>query len=148
MTGMSLFAAEYVPSPWEPIADQVALFEKTDGAEGNEFAGGPCIILWTIGAKSRTVRKTPLIRVERDGSYVVIGSLGGAPDHPNWVHNLRTESRCLIQDGAVVHELAARELDGDDKREWWGRATQIWPDYDNYQSSTDRIIPLFILSPA
>jgi deazaflavin-dependent oxidoreductase (nitroreductase family) len=148
MTDMSLFDAEYVPSPWEPIADQVALFESTDGREGNEFAGGPCIILWTIGAKSGTVRKTPLIRVENDGSYVVIGSMGGAPDHPNWVHNLRAEPRCRVQDGAVLHELTAEELDGDDKREWWARATQVWPDYDNYQASTERVIPLFLLSPA
>ena len=142
-----MFDAEYVPSPWEPIADQVALFEATDGREGNEFMGGPCVILTSIGAKTGTLRKTPLIRVEKDGRYVVIGSMGGAPSHPNWVHNLRANPRCRIQDGAVVHELTARELDGDEKAQWWQYANLIWPDYDKYQASTERVIPLFLLEP-
>ena len=142
-----MFDAAYMPSPWQPIADQVALFEATDGREGNDFMGGPCIILTTIGAKSRTVRKTPLIRVERDGRYVVIGSMGGAPTHPNWVHNLRAEPRCRLQDGAVVHELNARELHGDEKAQWWRLAATVWPDYDKYQASTEREIPLFLLEP-
>jgi deazaflavin-dependent oxidoreductase (nitroreductase family) len=140
-----LFDAEYVPSPWGPVADQVALFEATDGREGNDFMGGPCIILTSIGAKTGTVRKTPLIRVEKDGRYVVIGSMGGAPTHPSWVHNLRAQPRCRIQDGAVVHELTARELDGDEKAQWWQYATITWPAYETYQASTERVIPLFLL---
>lgn len=142
-----MFDAEYVPSPWQPIADQVALYEATDGLEGNEFMGGPCIVLTTIGAKTGTLRKTPLIRVEQDGRYVVIGSLGGAPSHPQWVHNLRAESRCRLQDGPIVHDLTARELQGEHKQQWWQHATEIWPDYDKYQASTDREIPLFLLEP-
>lgn len=142
-----MFDAEYAPSPWGPIADQVALFEATNGREGNEFMGGPCVILTSIGAKSGTVRKTPLIRLEKDGRYVVIGSMGGAPSHPNWVHNLRAHPRCRIQDGADVLELSARELAGDEKAQWWQYATITWPDYDTYQSSTERVIPLFLLEP-
>lgn len=142
-----MFDADYTPSPWQPIADQVALFEATDGAEGNEFMGGPCIILTTVGAKSGSLRKTPLIRVEEGGRYVVIGSMGGAPTHPQWVHNLRAQPRCRLQDGPVVHELTAHEPQGEVKQRWWQHATKTWPDYDTYQTSTEREIPLFLLEP-
>jgi F420H(2)-dependent quinone reductase len=141
------FDAEYVPSPWEPIADQVALYEKTGGAEGGDFMGGPCIILTTIGAKTGKLRKTPLIRVEKDGSYAVVGSMGGAPDDPVWTSNLRANSQCRIQDGPDVHELTCHEVTGEEKTAWWAEATAVWPAYDDYQAKTDRVIPLFVLAP-
>jgi deazaflavin-dependent oxidoreductase (nitroreductase family) len=141
------FDAEYEPSPWEPIAEQVELYERTGGAEGADFMGGPCIILTSIGAKSGKLRKTPLIRVTDGTSYVVIGSMGGAPTNPQWVHNLRAEPAVQLQDGPTVHELVAREVDGDEKATWWRLATEVWPDYDTYQSSTERVIPLFVLEP-
>lgn len=142
-----IFDAEYEPSPWEPVAQQVADYERTNGEEGSEFMGGTCIILTTIGAKSRKVRKTPLIRVTKDGNYVAIGSMGGAPDHPQWVHNLRVTPKAKVQDMATVKEYAVEELTGDDKATWWKTATAVWPDYDEYQASTDRVIPLFLLTP-
>jgi deazaflavin-dependent oxidoreductase (nitroreductase family) len=138
---------EYEPSPWEPIAEQVELFERTDGAEGAEFMGGPCIILTTKGAKTGKLRKTPLIRVTDGTSYVVIGSMGGAPDHPQWVHNLRAHPVAELQDGPVRRDYAVREVEGDEKATWWTLATGVWPDYDTYQSSTERVIPLFVLDP-
>ncbi|MGB8652154.1 MAG: nitroreductase family deazaflavin-dependent oxidoreductase [Mycobacteriales bacterium] len=138
---------EYAPSAWEPVAEQVRLFEQTDGAEGAEFMGGPCIILTTLGARSGKLRKTPLIRVEKDGTYVVIGSMGGAPADPQWTHNLRAHPRADLQDGPVVHELVAREAHGEEKAMWWSIATQVWPDYDTYQAATERVIPLFVLEP-
>lgn len=138
---------EYEPSPWEPIAEQVELFERTDGAEGAEFMGGPCIILTTKGAKTGKLRKTPLIRVTDGTSYVVVGSMGGAPDHPQWVHNLRAHPVAELQDGPVRRDYAVREVEGDEKATWWTLATGVWPDYDTYQSSTERIIPLFVLDP-
>jgi deazaflavin-dependent oxidoreductase (nitroreductase family) len=141
------FDAEYEPSPWEPIAEQVELYERTGGAEGADFMGGPCIILTSVGAKSAKLRKTPLIRVTDGTSYVVIGSMGGAPTNPQWVHNLRAEPAVQLQDGPTVHELVAREVDGDEKATWWRLATEVWPDYDTYQSSTERVIPLFVLEP-
>jgi len=141
------FDAEYEPSPWEPIAEQVELYERTGGAEGNDFMGGPCIILTSVGAKSGKLRKTPLIRVTDGTSYVVIGSMGGAPTNPQWVHNLRANSAVQLQDGPTVYELIAREVEGDEKATWWRLATEVWPDYDTYQSSTDRVIPLFVLEP-
>src|SRR3954454_19481612 len=110
---------KYEPSAWAPVAEQVEAYERTGGAEGREWNGGICIILSTIGAKSGKVRKTPLMRVEHEGSYAVVGSMGGAPQHPSWVHNLRANPACRIQDESVVHELTAREVEGDEKAEWW-----------------------------
>lgn len=138
---------EYEPSPWEPIAEQVELYERTGGAEGAEFMGGPCIILTTRGARSGKLRKTPLIRVTDGTSYAVIGSMGGAPDHPQWVHNLRAHDLAELQDGAARRDYRVREATGDDKAAWWARATEVWPDYDGYQAATERVIPLFVLDP-
>jgi len=138
---------DYEPSPWEPIAEQVALFESTDGADGNEFMGGPCIILTSLGAKSQKLRKTPLIRVTDGTSYVVVGSMGGAPTAPEWVHNLRANPHVELQDGAERRDYDAHQAEGDEKARWWTVAAQVWPDYDKYQASTDRVIPLFVLDP-
>ena len=144
---MTTFDGEYEPSPWEPIADQVELYERTGGAEGAEFMGGRCIILTTKGARTGRLRKTPLIQITDGTNYVVIGSMGGAPTNPQWVHNLRAEPRAQLQDGAVVREYTAREVEGAEKAEWWRLATSVWPDYDRYQESTSRTIPLFVLEP-
>ena len=149
MNSMSPFDAEYEPSPWGPIADEVALYERTDGSEPSAIVGDAWVILWTIGAKSGKVRKTPLVRVaDGNGTYAVVGSQGGAPRHPQWVHNLRANPVARIQDGAEVHDLAAREVDGEEKGTWWIRATAVWPAYDTYQANTERSIPLFVLDPA
>jgi len=146
---MSAWDAEYEPSPWEPIADEVALYERTGGTEPSSLVGDHWIVLWTIGAKSGNVRKTPLVRVtDGEGRYAVIGSQGGAPTNPNWVHNLRANPVARLQDGADVHDLAVREVDGDEKATWWRRAVEVWPGYDDYQAATDRRIPLFVLEPA
>ena len=138
----------YEPSPWEPIADQVADYERTDGEEGAEFMGGPCIILTTKGARSGNLRKTPLIRVTDGTSYVVIGSMGGAPNSPQWVTNLRANPLVELQDRAERHDYLAREVTGHEKATWWSLATEVWPAYDEYQTKTERIIPLFVLDPA
>lgn len=142
-----MWDAEYVPSPWQPVAAQVADYERTNGQEGGEFMGGPCIVLTTVGARTGKLRKTPLIRVTDGQSYAVIGSMGGAPTHPQWVHNLRATPRARLQDGADVGEYAVREATGRERAQWWNRATEVWPDYDDYQSTTDRQIPLFVLEP-
>ena len=140
--------ADYAPSPWEPIAEHVEQYLSTNGEEGGIWEGAPCIILTTTGAKSGNLRRTPLIRVRVQDSYVVIGSMGGAPNNPNWVHNLRANSGVMINDMADQHELVARETTGDEKAALWAEATKVWPDYDTYQASTERVIPLFILEPA
>jgi len=139
---------DYVPSAWEPVADQVALYEKTGGAEGREFLGGTCIILTTLGNKSGKLRKTPLMRVEHDGHYAVVASLGGASDHPVWYHNVVGHPLVMLQDGPVRKDYTAREATGDEKAVWWERAVAAYPAYADYQASTERVIPLFVLDPA
>jgi deazaflavin-dependent oxidoreductase (nitroreductase family) len=146
---MSAFDAEYEPSPWDAIADEVALYERTQGAEPSQLVGQEWIILWTLGAKSGKVRKTPLVRVtDGEGSYAVIGSMGGAPTHPQWVHNVRANPLARLQDGGALVDFAVREVSGEEKATWWARATEVWPSYDDYQAATERDIPLFVLDPA
>lgn len=145
---MSAFDGEYQPSPWDPIAEEVARYEDSNGTEASGLVGDQWVVLWTLGAKSNVVRKTPLVRVaDGEGNYAVIGSMGGAPTNPQWVHNLRAHPQARIQDGADRHDLKVREVTGDEKAEWWSRAMQVWPHYDEYQAATDRQIPLFVLSP-
>ena len=145
---MSVFDAPYEPSPWEPIAQEVARYERTDGSEPSDLVGDSWIILWTLGARTGNVRKTPLVRVaDGEGRYAVIGSMGGAPTHPQWVHNIRASPVVRLQDGGTLDEFTVREVDGDEKATWWSRAVAVWPDYDNYQASTERRIPLFVLEP-
>jgi deazaflavin-dependent oxidoreductase (nitroreductase family) len=138
---------DYEPSPWTPIAEQVALFESTDGAEGNELQGAPCIVLTTKGAKSGSLRKSPLMRVTDGTRYAVVGSMGGAPQSPQWVSNIQADAHVELQDGPVRKDYTAHQAEGDEKAEWWARATQVWPAYDEYQTKTERIIPLFVLEP-
>ncbi len=146
---MSAFDAPYEPSPWEMIAQEVERYERTNGAEPSDLVGDQWIVLWTLGAKSGKVRKTPLVRIaDGEGRYAVIGSQGGAPTDPQWARNLRANPVARLQDGATVHDLAVREAEGDEKATWWARASEIWPDYDAYQEGTDRQIPLFVLEPA
>ena len=141
--------AEYVPSPWEPVAEEVARYERSGGSEPSEMVGDEWIVLWTLGAKSGSVRKTPLVRVtDGEGRYAVFGSMGGAPTNPQWVHNLREHGIARVHDGAEQHDLSVREVTGDEKATWWQRGVEKWPDYDAYQEATDREIPVFVLEPA
>jgi F420H(2)-dependent quinone reductase len=138
---------DYEPSPWGPIADQVALYESSGGTEGLDLEGQPCIILTTRGNKSGKLRKTPLMRVEHDGAYAVVASMGGAPKHPVWYFNLLADPHVTLQDGPQVFDLVAHEATGEEKARWWARANQVWPHYDSYQAATTREIPLFVLEP-
>jgi deazaflavin-dependent oxidoreductase (nitroreductase family) len=145
---VSAFDAEYEPSPWEPIAEEVALYERTDGSEPSSLVGDDWIILWTVGSRSGKVRKTPLVRVaDGEGNYAVVGSQGGAPTNPQWVHNLRANPVARLQDGPDVVEFGVREVEGDERSTWWERGRAVWPDYDNYQAATERQIPVFVLEP-
>jgi deazaflavin-dependent oxidoreductase (nitroreductase family) len=138
----------YEPSPWSPVADQVALYEATDGREGDTLEGKPVVILTTKGRKSGGLRKSPLMRVEHDGAYVVVASMGGAPQHPVWYLNLLADPHVTLQDGANVMELRARTAAPEERAVWWPRAAEAWPAYDDYQKNTDRQIPVVILEPA
>lgn len=144
----SPFDGRYEPSPWEPIAAEVERYERSNGSEASELVGDQWVVLWTIGARSGNVRKTPLVRIADDqGNYAVIGSAGGSPTDPNWARNLAAHGIARIQDGADRIDCTARRADGDEKVQWWARATLVWPDYDAYREATDRDIPLFVLEP-
>jgi deazaflavin-dependent oxidoreductase (nitroreductase family) len=136
---------EYEPSPWEPIAEQVRLYESTGGKEGGTLEGAPCVILTTKGRKSGKLRKSPLIRIEHDGVYAVVASLGGADHHPVWYLNLVANPEVTLQDGDRVFDFTARTATTHEKRHWWPRLTAAWPPYDKYQSSTERDIPVVLL---
>lgn len=138
---------EYEPSPNAQVRDQVEQYESSGGAEGGTMRGMPVIILTTVGAKSGKIRKTPLMRVEHNGSYAVVASLGGAPKHPVWYHNLSSDPRAELQDGPVRQDMTAREVTGEEKALWWERAVEAFPDYADYQEKTDRQIPVLVLEP-
>jgi deazaflavin-dependent oxidoreductase (nitroreductase family) len=138
---------EYQPSTSEWARTQAERFEASNGAEANLLRGVPIIVLTTVGAKSGALRKTALMRVEHDGRYAVVASKGGAPDEPKWGENMRRHPHVELQDGAAKRDYLARELSGDERAEWWGHATDVWPDYDAYQTKTDRQIAVFVLEP-
>ncbi len=138
---------EYEPSTSDWARDNAELYMASGGKEGTELKGKPVILLTTIGAKTGKVRKTPLMRVEHDGEYAVVASLGGAPKHPVWYFNIKANPRVELQDGTETHDYEAREVFGDEKATWWDRAVQAWPDYADYQRKTDREIPVFVLTP-
>jgi F420H(2)-dependent quinone reductase len=139
---------DYTPSPTSWVREQVDKYENSGGTEGTTLRGKPVIILTTRGARTGNIRKTPLMRVEHDGRYAVVASLGGAPKHPVWYHNIVANPRVELQDGPVKREYTAREVTGDEKAEWWDHAVEAWPDYAEYQKKTDREIPVFVLDPA
>lgn len=137
---------EYEPSPMSWARDQVEVYERSGGAEGSDNNGKPVIILTSVGAKSGKLRKAPLMRVEHDGEYAVVASLGGAPQNPVWYYNLTANPHVELQDGPVKKDYLAREVHGAERETWWERAVAVWPDYAEYQKKTDRIIPVFVLT--
>jgi deazaflavin-dependent oxidoreductase (nitroreductase family) len=141
---------EYEPSPTKWVRDQVELYESSNGTEGTTLmdTGLPVIVLTTLGAKSGKIRKTPLMRVEHDGTYAAVASLGGAPKHPVWYHNVVADPHVELQDGGTRQDMTAREVTGEVKAQWWERAVAAYPAYADYQKKTDREIPVFVLEPA
>ncbi|MGW3244111.1 nitroreductase family deazaflavin-dependent oxidoreductase [Streptomyces sp. NPDC001070] len=139
---------EYEPSPESWVREQVERYESSGGTDGTTLRGKPVIILTTRGAKSGKIRKSPLMRVEHDGRYAVVASLGGAPKHPVWYHNVVADPRVELQDGPERWDMTAREVFGEEKAQWWDRAVEAWPDYADYQKKTEREIPVFVLEPA
>jgi F420H(2)-dependent quinone reductase len=138
----------YAPSPSERVRDQVARYEATGGADGGELGGLPVIILTTTGARSGKTRKTPVMRVERDGVYAAIASYAGKPDNPQWYYNLLAHPDAVLQDGPRVHRVRARELTGEEKQRWWDIADALNPNYARYRATAGRDIPILALEPA
>jgi deazaflavin-dependent oxidoreductase (nitroreductase family) len=138
---------EYEPSTQQWVRDQVELIESSGGTEGTTLRGMPVIVMTNRGVKSGKLRKTPLMRVEHEGRYAVVASQGGAPKHPQWYFNLLADPHVELQDGPVKRDYVAREIIGDEKREWWRRAVEAFPPYREYQAKTKREIPVFVLEP-
>jgi F420H(2)-dependent quinone reductase len=148
---------EYEPSTAKPVRNHVERYEGSGGTEAttlgsligpdDERSDLPVIILTTLGVKSGKIRKTPLMRVEHDGSYAVVASSGGAPKHPVWYYNLVADPRVELQDGPVRQDMVAREATGEEKAVWWARAVEAFPSYADYQRKTQREIPLFVVEP-
>ena len=142
---------EYEPSPQQWVRDQVAEYEASGGTRANTLMdrGIPVVIVTTKGAKTGKVRKLGFMRVEHDGEYALVASMGGAPQNPVWYHNLKADPTALmIQDGPEPRDYVAREVQGGERTLWWERAVAAYPDYADYQEKTDRVIPVFVASPS
>ena len=138
---------EYEPGTSAWSSKHIERYESTNGDEGGDLQGRPVIVLTSVGAKSGKLRKIPLMRVEHDGTYAVVASLGGAPSNPAWYYNLKKNPHVELQDRATKRDYSAHEATGDEKSVWWERAVETWPDYAKYQLKTDRQIPVFVLDP-
>jgi deazaflavin-dependent oxidoreductase (nitroreductase family) len=138
---------EYEPSPWDWVREQVEGYEASNGEGANTLGdtGLPVVIITTRGHRSGKIRKVPLMRVEHEGEYALVASLGGAPTNPTWYGNLIADPTALmIQDGAEPHDFVAREVEGDERTLWWDRAVEAYPSYADYQKNTGRVIPVFV----
>jgi F420H(2)-dependent quinone reductase len=138
---------EYAPSPRDWVRDQVQAYEASVGKQANTLrdTGLPVIIVTMRGNKSGKVRKIALMRVEHGGEYALVASVGGAPKHPQWYHNLKAHPDAVqIQDGPEAFDVSVRELSGDERATWWQRAVAAYPPYAEYQTRTERQIPVFL----
>jgi deazaflavin-dependent oxidoreductase (nitroreductase family) len=137
---------EYEPSSWDWVRDQVEEFEASDGQRANTLrdTGLPIVVMTMRGRKSGNIRKAPVMRVEHDGEYALVASVGGAPKNPSWYDNLVANPEMEIQDGSERHDYVAVEVGGDDRDLWWERAVEAFPTYAEYQEKTDRVIPVLV----
>jgi deazaflavin-dependent oxidoreductase (nitroreductase family) len=141
-------ASTYEPSPSDRVREQVALYEATDGRDGGTLEGQPVVILTTTGAKTANIRKNPVMRIKEGDTYVAVASNAGSTSHPSWYRNLIAHPQVLLQDGATVYRLRAREADGEDKEHWWAVAERFWPHFPEYRASAGgRDIPVILLEP-
>jgi deazaflavin-dependent oxidoreductase (nitroreductase family) len=138
---------DYEPSTLDWARENAELYMKSGGTAGTDLNGRPVVLLTTVGAKTGKLRKTPLMRVEHNGEYAIVASLGGAPKNPVWYYNVKAHPRVELQDGTVKADYDAREVTGEEKSLWWERAVAAYPDYADYQKKTDREIPVFVLTP-
>ena len=140
---------EYVPSKAQWVRDQVEKFEASDGAEANTLrdTGYPIVVITSRGAKSGVLRKNPVMRVERDGVYVAVASKGGSDDQPEWYYNFLAHPEVDLQDGDVKKSYRVELVEGDERADLWQRAVETWATYGEYQTRTERQIPVFKLTP-
>ena len=126
------------------MRDQVEAYEASGGTEATTLRGVPVVVVTSLGAKSNLLRKNPVMRVEHGGSYALVASKGGAPEHPTWYHNMVAHPTVELQDGSDRRDYTVRVAEGEERAAWWDRAVAVWPDYADYQTKTDREIPVFV----
>lgn len=134
---------ELSPTDW--VREQTERILKQGTTDGIEVFDRPVVLLTITGAKTGKRRYVPLMRVEKDGRYVIVASKGGAPEHPAWYHNVKANPAVTLQDGDKVVSLTARELSGAEREEWWRLAVEAYPPYAEYQTKTARQIPVIVL---
>lgn len=137
---------EHEPGAWDWVNEQVEIYERTSGQEGNTLreTGIPIVIITSRGAKTGKVRKFALMRVEHEGEYALVASKGGAPSHPGWFHNLVAEPLVQIQDGPEPYDYVTEIVEGAERDAWWERSIAVFATYAEYQAKTDRPIPVFV----
>ena len=141
---------DYIPPALDWVREQVELYESSGGTQGTTLldTGMPCILVTHTGHKTGGIRKIPLMRVEMNGNYVLIGSMGGQPNNPAWVNNLRANPDVQIRDKTAVFDMRAREVtDESERQKLWQAGATAYPPYDEYQAKTTRKIPVFIAEP-
>ena len=127
--------------------DHVRRYRETDGAEGYDWNGAPCLLLTTTGRKSGEPRTQPLIFARDGDDLLVVASVGGSPKHPAWYLNLTADPSAEVQVRADTFRVTARTATPEEKPRVWKIVNEGWPNYDVYQTRTDRDIPVVILSP-
>ncbi|PWJ24962.1 deazaflavin-dependent oxidoreductase (nitroreductase family) [Branchiibius hedensis] len=147
MTFKSALPGEIAEEKTEWVRGQLETIDKTGTTESVQVMDRPIVVYTIRGRKSGLLRRVPLMRVEHDGSYGVVASKGGAPEHPAWYHNLQANPEVEVQDGTTQLIGIARELSGPEREQWWDRAVAAYPEYANYQTKTDRQIPVFVVEP-
>jgi deazaflavin-dependent oxidoreductase (nitroreductase family) len=138
-------SGDYEPTQTKWVRDQIELYESSGGTKGTTLRGMPVVILTTVGARSGKIRKAAVMRVEHDGRYAIVASVGGSDKNPVWYHNVKANPHVELQDRGDRWDMIAREVTGDEKAEWWERAVEAFPDYAKYQEKTERQIPVFVL---
>jgi deazaflavin-dependent oxidoreductase (nitroreductase family) len=139
---------EYEPSSAAWARDQVDEYERSGGTSGTTLRGVPVVVITSVGASSGKLRKNPVMRIEHDGVYAAVASKGGAAENPAWYRNFVDHPLVELQDGASKSDYTVRETSGEERALWWTRALEVWPDYAEYQTKTDREIPVLVLEPA
>ncbi|MGB6537087.1 MAG: nitroreductase family deazaflavin-dependent oxidoreductase [Xanthobacteraceae bacterium] len=142
--------ADYKPSPQGWVREQVELYEKSGGTKATTLrdTGLPVVIVTHRGNKTGAVRKTPLMRVKDGNKYVLVGSQGGAPKDPVWTHNVRADPHIELRDEAMVRPMRVREVkDAAERERLWTLAVAAYPPYAEYQTRTERRIPVFVAEP-
>jgi len=147
MGDMTTNSDEYAPSTSDWVREQAEKVTEAGTTDAVDIIGLKVVLMTMRGAKSGKIRKVPVMRVEKDGVYAAVASLGGAPKNPVWYYNLKADPKLTLQDGEITKEYVAREIEGDEYDEWWQRSVAAYPPYAEYQTKTTRKIPLFLLDP-